>query len=75
MTEGEEWVSTRSNSRPKNADSERIKAEIAAFRKAGGKIKKVKQGASADPVNYFIKPLATSKNQKSARKARSRGKK
>lgn len=44
----------------------KIEADVEAFLKAGGKITKIKTGLSADPVTFFIKPLASKEQQRLA---------
>lgn len=48
------------------AEREKLQAKVDAFLKAGGKITKVETGLSADPVTFFVKPLASKEQQRLA---------
>lgn len=48
------------------AERDKLQADVEAFLKAGGKITQIESGLSADPVTFFIKPLATKEQQRLA---------
>lgn len=48
------------------AERDKLQADVEAFLKAGGKITQIETGLSADPVTFFIKPLASKEQQRLA---------
>lgn len=47
-------------------EREKLAKQMAEFEAAGGKVQKIESGLSADPVTFFVKPLATKEQQRLA---------
>jgi hypothetical protein len=70
MSTSDLWTNTEARTDTRDDEHKRIAEQIEEFKRNGGTIQQIPSGISADSKTFFIKPLASPKNQASAAKGR-----